>query len=108
MKNTDRTIKMRVEQNRLPCNVAYCAEKRFGAARFCRKHGEAYKRYGHPQGRKLYPRAISTYRKQVAALLQERPDHVGVQTALTYLDAWMERAWRGEAVPAREQMARLY
>jgi hypothetical protein len=111
MHHKDRTIQHRAEINLKfggPCRVPRCGRPRLGAHHYCQNHVRAWRRYGHPEGVRTYPRDYATYRTKVRALLAQCPDHVGALAATAWLAAWIERAARGEPVAAHTQLARLH
>lgn len=108
MQRKHRTIQHRSAINRGPCRVPFCGLERHGAHHYCQNHVRAMRRYGHPQGVRIYPRDYSAYRTRVHALLRDHLDHPGAQAAIAWLSRWIDRAGRGEPVAGTGQVCRLH
>ena len=104
---TNRTIQARVRENRGPCAVSGCLNTRSGAAGHCRRHREAKRLHGHPEGRNLLPREYAAERREVAAILNANSGHPGLRSSVEWIDAWLAAAAAGTPMISALELARL-
>lgn len=91
-----------------PCAHARCTKPRHGIGKYCAAHGKASKLYGSPTAKRVRRFEYKTELKEVRAIIRKNRENPAVVEALRFLEDWLQRAARGERVPAREQMDHIY
>jgi hypothetical protein len=61
----------------------------------CRKCSQRYNYWGHPLGRKIWPREYETEKTEVEAILSLNADHPGIIGALEWCEKFLDRAGQG-------------
>jgi hypothetical protein len=91
------------------CDVPNCARRREGVSRQCTTHRKRWRRLGHPEARRLYPKDYAQERRDVAALFKANPEHAGLLSALAFLREWLDASARGDTTqPGYTHLARLH
>ena len=98
------------ENKKRICAVDGCPKYRHRQGKYCPKHYERSKAYGHPLGRKIYYAEYRMERSKVRSLIANNPNHKGIQSAVRYFERWMDLAHsEDESVDfPTAQFSRLY
>ena len=107
-KNSAMGIYNRRSQNQAKtCVHPSCSKPRRGLSRYCSKHEGKQQRYGHPDGRYVYPREYACDAEEVKAFIERHIDHKGIQAAVRWLDSWISDSTLGKPVPGGNSLRRL-
>jgi len=89
--------------------VPNCTRQREGVSRQCTTHRKRWRRLGHPEARRLYPKDYAQERRDVAALFKANPEHAGLLSALAFIREWLDASARGDTTqPGCIHLARLH
>lgn len=89
------------------CEHPSCSQPRRGLSRYCTRHEGKQQRYGHPDGRYVYPREYACEAVEVKAFIDRHIDHKGIQAAIEWFDGWISDSTLGKPVPGGNSLRRL-
>lgn len=103
------SIKPDIQRNSYKvCFISSCARGRAGVSRYCDKHKDKQRKYGSPEGRPLS--RVSDYGGQlseVSRFINTNISHQGIQTALKWVETWLNDATTGLKVPGKRSFRNL-
>lgn len=89
------------------CKAESCNSYRYNLSGYCIKHCKAFNLYGNPYGKALRQ---STYLKELqeaSKIITDNIDHVSTQTALTFIQSWLEKSINGSPCVCATEVSRL-
>lgn len=89
------------------CTHPSCAQPRRGLSRYCTRHEGKQQRYGHHDGRYVYPRDYACEAEEVKAFIERHIEHKGIQAAIKWLDGWINDSTLGKPAPGGKSLRRL-
>lgn len=98
---------MKVTNEGRQCDVPGCTSNRYGIGRYCKRHAERKRTYGHPEAHRLRPSLYVGESHKVAYFLVRHSDHPGIAAATTFADNWLNSAGLGVDVPGITETQRL-
>jgi hypothetical protein len=91
------------------CRVPGCGAHRKGLELFCAAHRSAGRLYGHPSARAISPKEYAGYVEEARSILERNVgSHPWVAPSLTYIRSTLEKAAKGDSVPAARELAWLH
>lgn len=91
-----------------PCAIHRCPQRNNGLSPWCGKHRQRAQSYGHPEGRRIWPRDYRGELAAVVALFEANAEHAGLRTATGWVAEWMQQSTFGDkAQPGYQHMRRL-
>jgi hypothetical protein len=76
------------------CEVRGCGRQRHGIGRYCRRHGDANNKHGHPEGRRIKTKDLWPYLSRAARMVRANRDHPRVKAATSWFDLRLSEATR--------------
>ena len=92
----------------LNCSVSSCLKRRSGLSKYCRGHALRLNLYGSPLGTVLLKHTYKQELVEVKDFILRHSEHQAVKAAITFFDRWLEDAYYGFPVLAKEQFSKLF
>lgn len=89
------------------CKAESCNSYRYNLSGYCIKHAKNFNLYGNPHGKALRQ---STYLKELqeaSKIITDNLEHVSTQTALAFIQLWLDKAKNGTPCVCATEVSRL-
>lgn len=101
-------IQQSIERNSYHrCKAHSCSNPRFNLSGYCRSHFKKANLYGDPHGKSLRHSEYLKEYEDVSAIISNNIEHLATQTALKFIQAWLDKSVSGQACFMAREIARL-
>lgn len=101
-------IHQAIERNRyMRCKAQGCTDLRYNLGGYCRSHFKKANLYGDPFGKSLRRSEYKREFEEVTDLITRNISHEATETALKFIQGWLDRAASGQSCVMASEITRL-